>query len=139
MEKGKYDSYGKNLGFIHDRSAFTPEALSWIDLLTDCLKTQFHNMEFSSQVYSSNFRKIGLSNYGMDRVLQKYTGGTIEIDGKPYQVICGNPVIGMEIVKTEEEGASIYLHSPKWIGVRSMTICRQRIRSISVRRSFPGI
>lgn len=115
VEKGKYDSYGKNLGFIHDRSAFTPEALSWIDLLTDCLKTQFHNMEFSSQVYSSNFRKIGLSNYGMDRVLQKYTGGTIEIDGKPYQVICGNPVIRMEIVKTEEEGASIYLHSPKWI------------------------
>ena len=115
VEYGKYDSYGKNLGFIHDRSAFTPEALSWIDLLSDYLKIQYNNMEFSSQIYSSNFRNLSLNGYGIDKVLQKYMDRTIEIDGTPYQVRHGNPEIKMEIVKTEEQGANIYLHSPKWI------------------------
>lgn len=108
VEYGKYDSYGKNLGFIHDRSAFTPEALTWIDLLSDYLKTQYNNLEFSSQVYSSSFRSISLNSYGIDKVLQKYMDQTIEIDGTPYQVRRGNPEIKMEIVKTEEQGASAF-------------------------------
>lgn len=115
VEKGKYDSYGKNLGFIHDRAAFTEEGQSWIDWLTDYMKTQYNSMEFSTQLYSSSFRNIPLNSYGMDKILQKYMDRTVEIDGRPYQVRYGNPEIRVEITRKGEDGASIALHSPKWI------------------------
>lgn len=115
VEKGKYDSYGKNLGFIHDESVFTQEALCWVEFLRVYLKTIFNNMDFGNQTYSSNFRNILLNSYGIDKVLQMYMDSVIEIDGKAFAVRQGNPKIKLQIASNGEPGAEISVQAPKHI------------------------
>ncbi len=107
VQKGKFAEYGKNLGFFHDRAAFTEEGLEWLDILTDIMNTQFGRIDFASQIYSSNFRKIGLGNYGTERVLSRYVGKEIEINEIVYQVKDQDPPVKIRIAPEGEEGARI--------------------------------
>jgi len=97
IDKNAFAEYGRELRFVHDRSAFTDEALQWVDRMSDILHTQYSNINFASQIYSSNFREILLQNYGLERCLQAYLGGTICVDSQDYKVLDENPELSVSV------------------------------------------
>ncbi len=109
VEKGTYDSYGKNLGFVHTRDAFTKEALQWIDFLSFVLRARYHNFSFSSQSYSSNFRKILLQALGLEKCFQMYLymGKPLQADGKEYEIKDENPRLKLTVTAEGEDGVRL--------------------------------
>ena len=116
VENGAWDEYGKNLQFTHDRSAFTDEALRWIDTMSDILRVQYSNMNFSTQLYSSNFREIGLQGYGIDRCLQLYLGESICINKTDYRVVDENPNMTI-LLEGERDGSGLSMHIEKMAAI----------------------
>lgn len=107
VEKGAYDSYGKSLGFVHTRDAFTEEALQWIDLLASLLRARYHNFSFSSQSYSSNFRKISLQSLGLEKCFQMYMGKVFQAGGKEYEIRDENPRLRLTVTAEGENGVRL--------------------------------
>ncbi|MGN0400559.1 MAG: SNF2 helicase associated domain-containing protein [Blautia sp.] len=130
IAKEKYSAYGKNLGFTHTRSAFAPEALKWIDFISEYLRARY-TLNFEDQIYSSNFRRIALSPYGMDKMFQMMMGERLEIQQKKYRIIQGNPCVQAEILSDGEEETQVTIHTDEWIQgvehnyfVKDDTICQ---------------
>lgn len=97
VENAAWAEYGKNLKFTHDRSAFTEEALIWLDTMADIMRTQYPSINFSTEIFSSNFRQISLLKYGMEKCIEIYIGKEMVIDGKTYHVKDQNPQIPVKI------------------------------------------
>lgn len=103
-------TYGKNLGFIHDRTAFTENGLFWIDTMRDIIKTLFNvdSMDTYSQAYYNNtFRQISLRAYGTQKCLQAFLGGKITVGSDVYDVLDENPRLELSIEKKDDEGAML--------------------------------
>lgn len=107
VEKGTYDSYGKSLGFVHTRDAFTEEALQWIDLMSSLLRARYHNFSFASQNYSSNFRKIPLQALGLEKCFQMYMGKTFQAGDREYRIKDENPRLKLTVTAEGEDGVRL--------------------------------
>lgn len=111
----QYVSYGKNFAFQHDRSAFTEEALGWIDRMTDILRTATGSDDFGMYTYSSDYRYISLKSYGIERILNDFVGKNLEIDGKNYEIIDENPELTLKIRPQLERGAYLSMEETEYI------------------------
>lgn len=110
-----YVSYGKNFGFQHDRSAFTEEALGWIDRMTDTLRNAMNVNDFQEYTYSSDYRCISLRNYAMERILTDFLGKDLEIDGRIYQIVDEDPKLVLKIKPQLESGARLSMEETEYI------------------------
>lgn len=99
-------SYGKNLRFVHDRSAFTQEALEWLALTEKILRQKGHYPQ--NYVYG-DYREISLGGDSLDMVLMMVVGGKIDIDGRSYEVREGNPRLNLRVEAQTAYGAILSL------------------------------
>lgn len=98
-------SYGRNLEFVHDRTAFTERALKWIDLLEDVIRSSMKDDDFSGFEYSNDYRRLTFDNYGMQKVLEMYMNDYIYINGETFYVSESDPELTLHIKAQEDEGA----------------------------------
>ena len=109
-------SYGKNLSFIHDRTAFSEDGLFWIDTMRDVIKALYNveSLETYSQAYYNNtFRQISLRAYGTQKCLQAYIGKVISIGTQDFEVKDENPRLELKVENHNNEGANISVESAK--------------------------
>lgn len=90
-------SYGKSLEFVHAKSAFTDEALQWIELITHIWKQQHGNIDFSGCAYNTSGRELILESYGIEQIILAYKNRKIEINDNKYFVVEEDPLITLHL------------------------------------------
>ena len=95
VARGETISYGKNLSFLHERSAFASESQPLLDLLLDLARGRFHNYLESTSY--SQYRTMGLNAYELRRLLNLYIGRAVELDGRQTAVRDGDPALTLTI------------------------------------------
>lgn len=104
VEQGNEVAYGKNLSFIHDRAAFTQEALSWIDVMADIVKGTTGQTDLRTYTYGGDYRSILLKSYGMEKILNMCLDKDIVLDGVRRKVVDENPRLVLHIVPQLDKG-----------------------------------
>lgn len=133
VERVEYDEYGKNLKFVHDRSAFTDQALRWIDVMSKILKHRLNGEDLTMYRYDSNLRTLCLDNYGIEQVLEAFMGQSIAINQQMYQIENENPSLTLHIKSVGDSGAQLSMAQTEYIhGAEHMyAVCGKKIKSCS--------
>lgn len=98
--KGDTVSYGKNLSFLHERSAFAPESQPLLDLVLDLVRSRFYN--FLDYTTYGQLRSMGLNPYELRRLLKIYVGHMVELDGRQVAVKAENPILTLLIAQESD-------------------------------------
>ena len=129
VEQVRFGEYGKNLQFVHDRSAFTDNALLWIDIMSSILKNRLNTDDLSIYTYDSNWRTIQLNNDAIEQIFEAFMDDVLVVDGKEYQIKNENPDLTLKIEPQSDAGAMLsmketeYIHgSDKIYAVQNKTI-----------------
>lgn len=105
IENVRNVTYGKSLQFIHDKSAFTDEAVEWIEIIKNIWKNYYPNADLSYFSYGTSYRSIQLNGYGIEQIILKYKDQKIVINEKKYMVIEENPTVTFHVGKHKDGGA----------------------------------
>lgn len=105
-------SYGKNLTFVHQPSAFTPEARRWLEILRSIAVVEKNIHDLASRPYvssgSSSYRLLDLDAYGTELCFSYYQETGLPVDGMGHTVVDGNPSLTLTLTG-EQGGASLKL------------------------------
>ncbi len=110
IEQGKELCHSKTLSFVHQRDAFTPEALEWIDFAKLVLRENGKANQLDTTYIPSSLstnsanRVIPLGVYCSELCLKKYIASGKPLPGLDRSVTDGDPKISMTIEK-EQQGA----------------------------------
>ena len=115
VEKGNEVSYGKNFCFVHDRTAFTEEALQWIDLMGKIIKGTSGNTNLEYYSYGGEYRRLSLRAYGIEQVLNMRMGKDIVLDGKRMEVSEEEPRPVLHFTAQANKGAFLSMERMAYI------------------------
>lgn len=113
VEQRAQVSYGKNLTFVHQPSAFTPEGRRWLEIFRSIVVVEKNIHDLSSRPYepsgNSPNRSLDLDAYGTELCLSYYRDAGLPVDGMGQTVIDGNPSLTLTL-SGEQGGASLKLN-----------------------------
>ncbi|MCI9149735.1 MAG: DEAD/DEAH box helicase family protein [Lachnospiraceae bacterium] len=115
VEHGNEVSYGKNLTFVHDRSAFTEEALAWIDVMGEIVKGTTGQADLHAYTYGGEYRCILLRSYGMEQILNMCMDREITLDGVKRRVVDENPRLTLTVTPQADKGAFLSMRESSYI------------------------
>lgn len=115
VEHGNEVSYGKNLTFVHDRSAFTEEALAWIDVMGDIIKGTTGQTDLRAYTYGGDYRSILLRSYGMEQILNMCMDQEIIMDNIRRRVVEENPRLVLHVTPQADKGAFLSMEETAYI------------------------
>ncbi len=115
VEQGNEVAYGKNLSFIHDRAAFTEEALAWIDVMGDIFKGTTGQADLKVYSYGGDYRSLMLKSYGMEQILNMCLDKEIVVDHVRRRVVDENPKLVLHITPQVDKGAFLSMEKTEYI------------------------
>lgn len=103
--------YGKNLKFVHDRAAFTNEALDMLDFIIECVENYLHIYNQIDFGFPRSLRSINLSGVELDKFIEmckkKLLNVSISKKETRCEIIEKNPNIKVFISKSNK-GVELY-------------------------------
>ena len=96
MKKGEYHSYGKSLGFVHERSAFTPQSQFYLDIIEDVLSLQSEEM-----VVPATMRYMRISPGYLERIFHYIKEQPVSVNGEMFHILEADPKITVKVEKAE--------------------------------------
>ena len=96
--------YGTALQFVHDETAFTPQARDLLRLLQQVVVSRYPDYRDAYYEVSSNFRYILLRGDDLVRVLDHFRSGTITLNEQEVPVRDENPSLTLHL--TEVHGGA---------------------------------
>ena len=103
VENQEFFSYGKQLGFVHDKQNFTEDSLYYIDMIQDMdsLMKGVNNYDVSN-----SYRYMPMSESYIEQLILRSVQSGLFVNGVQCSVMDHNPKISLTIEK-EESGASV--------------------------------